>query len=91
MEEEKQTQKKRNKLSNIEVVLWLVLSVALLFSLAAEMFVPEHEVIYGVEGKKFFFAGYGFISCFAIIIFSKIVGVFLKRKENYYREIRHDE
>ena len=31
-----------------------------------------------------FFAIYGFIACYVIVYFSKLVGLWLKKKEDYY-------
>ncbi len=86
MAEEKQ--KKRGRKA---FIYWFIFILILAISVGVEFLIPEKKSVYGIDGERFFFAGYGFLSCAAIIIFSKIIGVFLKRKENYYKEIRHDE
>lgn len=58
-----------------------VLAVTVLLQLVVE--VHGH---FGVDGSFGFFAWYGFIACAVMILGSKLVGVFLKRKDTYYDE-----
>jgi hypothetical protein len=69
--------------------LLVVFIIALVATLIAELAVyPEKH--FGVGGIPFFYALIGFFSCFTIVFIAKIVEFFLKRKENYYKEVRHD-
>lgn len=56
--------------------------------LALELFVHHHAMI-GIDGTIFFNAWFGFISCAAIVIFSKGLGVLLKRRADYYDADAH--
>ena len=75
--------------------LWFGFMTILAASLIAGLFVHQHEY-FGIEHSFGFFAWYGFITCVGMVLFAKLLGVFLKRSENYYQtnqtdtEITHD-
>ena len=75
--------------------LWFGFITILAASLIAGLFVHQHEH-FGIEQSFGFFAWYGFITCVGMVLFAKLLGVFLKRSENYYQtnqtdtEITHD-
>lgn len=68
---------------------WIVFIISLIATLIAELSFYPHKH-FGIAGIPFFHALIGFLSFFAIVIVAKILGIFLKRKENYYKEVRHD-
>lgn len=75
-------------------IIWILFILALFASLVAEHFVPPHAPVDGVihiENKPYFYAWFGFASCFIIVIVSKFLGFFLKRREDYYREAKNDK
>jgi hypothetical protein len=78
------------KTSNTVKLAWTLFIIILLLSLGAESFMRPHSK-FGIEGVRFFHAWFGFVSCLIIILFSKFIGMFLKRKTDYYREIADDE
>ena len=39
---------------------------------------------FGLDGTLFFYSWYGFATCVAMVVFAKLLGVFLKRKDSYY-------
>ncbi len=39
-----------------------------------------------IDGTFGFYSWYGFITCVAMVLFAKGLGVFLKRKDTYYDE-----
>ena len=41
---------------------------------------------FGVDGWLGFGAVYGFLCCLAMVLFAKVLGWLLKRKEDYYQE-----
>ena len=41
---------------------------------------------FGIDGSFGFFAWFGFLSCIAVILVGKVLGVFLRRDEGYYRQ-----
>ncbi len=63
--------------------LWTWFAIILLATLIANAFVPLHGH-FGLDATPFFFAWYGFASCAAIVIFSKCLGLLLKRPQDYY-------
>lgn len=68
---------------------WVLFSITLLATLAAEFFIKPHAS-FGIDGTAFFHAWYGFLACAGIIVFSKAIGFLLKRKTDYYEGENHD-
>ena len=65
--------------------LWIGFIVVLALTVLADAFV-RHDAHFGVESTFGFAAWYGFLSCVGLILFAKLVGLFLKRPDDYYRE-----
>ena len=63
--------------------LWIIFIVILSVTVIAGLFVHQHES-FGIEDSFGFFAWYGFITCVAMVVFAKLLGLILKRPENYY-------
>ncbi|MDB2414267.1 hypothetical protein N9W34_00670 [Rickettsiales bacterium] len=78
----KKTKNSNSKIRPI-ILAWVLFIVILLLSLVAEHATHPH-VVFGIEDIPYFNAIFGFLSCVAIVLVSKILGVFLKKPENYY-------
>lgn len=63
--------------------LWVGFIVILILTVLAGLFVHQHES-FGIEDSVGFFAWYGFVTCVGMVVFAKLLGVILKRPENYY-------
>lgn len=63
--------------------LWVIFISILIMTVVAGLFVHQHEP-FGIEDSFGFFAWYGFFTCVAMVVFSKLLGIFLKRPEDYY-------
>ena len=63
--------------------LWMFFIAILTITVVAGLFVHQHES-FGIEDSVGFFAWYGFITCVGMVVFAKLIGVFLKRPEDYY-------
>lgn len=63
--------------------LWIIFIAVLVATVVAGLFVHQHEP-FGIEDSFGFFAWYGFITCVGMVIFAKLLGIILKRPENYY-------
>jgi len=63
--------------------LWMFFIAILLVTVVAGIFVHQH-VHFGIEDSFGFFAWYGFIACVGMVVFAKLLGIFLKRPEDYY-------
>ena len=63
--------------------LWGVFFAILLLTLVADLFIHQHQY-FKIDDSFGFFAWYGFITCVAMVLFAKLLGVFLKRPEHYY-------
>lgn len=70
--------------------LWLVFIAILLLTLIADLFVHQHQY-FGIEDSFGFYAWYGFVTCVVMILLAKLLGVFLKRPENYYQASSNKE
>lgn len=58
--------------------LWIVFVVILAASVTADVFVDRHGAAFG------FNAWYGFLSCVALVLIAKGLGLYLQRPEDYY-------
>ncbi len=64
-------------------MLWRVFIGILVPTVLADFFVRQHEH-FGIDDSFGFYAGYGFVSCVAMVLFAKLLGVFVKRRDTYY-------
>ena len=64
-------------------LLWRVFAAVLALSVAAQL-VVKVKGYFTVDGWFGFGAAYGFLACFAMVVFAKVLGRFLKREETYY-------
>jgi len=68
--------------------LWIAQFVILALALLPEFFVHHHahfsEQGIGIDSSWGFYAWYGFATCAAMVIGAKLIGLVLKRKDNYY-------
>lgn len=63
--------------------LWIG-GIALLVVVAVlDMAIHKHAY-FGVDGTFGFYSWYGFLTCVAMIVFAKVLGVILKRGDDYY-------
>jgi len=62
--------------------LWIVF-ISVLAALVV-LDVTRHEAHFTLEALFGFGAWFGFLSCVALIVFAKALGVFLKRPDTYY-------
>lgn len=71
-------------------LLWLAFAIILGLSVSAGFFVQQHAH-FGIEGSFGFYAWYGFISCVAMVVLAKLLGILLKRPEDYYQRPEDDD
>jgi len=64
-------------------LLWVSFALILAGTLAAELFIVRHG-LGGVDETPGFNAWYGFAACVALVVFSRLLGAFLKRPDTYY-------
>ena len=64
---------------------WIFFIIILVASLLLETIMTPHPY-FEFDGFTSFYAIFGFVSCVLIVLVSKFLGIFLKRKENYYEE-----
>ena len=65
--------------------LWRVFGVVLALTVAAGMFIGKHGY-FGLDASFGFHAWYGFITCVAMVVVAKLLGLLVKRPETYYRD-----
>ncbi|MFH1242980.1 MAG: hypothetical protein V1689_11540 [Pseudomonadota bacterium] len=63
--------------------LWIMLYVICGFTVIPDLFTHRHSY-FGLDAFFGFYPLLGFVSCAALILLSKLVGLILKVKENYY-------
>jgi hypothetical protein len=63
--------------------LWIAFIVILAVVVLADLFV-ERKSHFGVDATLGFGAWFGFASCIVLIVFAKGLGIFLKRRDDYY-------
>ena len=63
--------------------LWIMLYVICGLLVVPDFFTHTHTY-FGFDGFVGFYALLGFVSCAALILFSKLVALVLKEKEDYY-------
>lgn len=70
--------------------LWRIQVVILLLVVLPEFFIQRHAYFESlgihVDGSWGFYAWYGFLTCMAMVVGAKLLGTFLKRREDYYDE-----
>ena len=64
-------------------LLWWIFAAVLALSVAAQA-VLKVKGYFGVDGWFSFGAVYGFLACFLMVVFAKVLGRFVKRDEDYY-------
>lgn len=68
-----------------KTIFWLwrggLMMLALL--VMADFFIHAHPS-FGIDGTFGFYSWFGLLSCVAMVLFAKALGVFLKRKDSYY-------
>jgi len=72
-----------------------ILIIILLLTILVATFVSEghvqQHVVFGIEATPYFSAWFGFLTSVVIIFVSKFLGIFLKRKEDYYKDGAGDD
>ena len=63
--------------------LWIMLYIVCGLLVVPDFFTHRHPH-FGFDGFFGFYAFLGFVSCAVLILFSKLVGLVLKAKEDYY-------
>lgn len=64
-------------------MLWIVSSILLACLVLLDLAI-EHHPHFGIDGTFGFGAWYGFITCVAMVLFAKGLGLILKRPDTYY-------
>ena len=70
-------------------LLWRVFAAVLVLLVLAQAVIPI-KGYFGVDSWFGFGAAFGFLSCLAMVLFAKALGVVLKRDEDYYGEDSDD-
>ena len=69
--------------------LWILFGLVLAATVLLQLAIPV-KGYFGIDGWFGFGAGYGFLSCVAMVLVAKAMGLFLKRPEDYYGEGEDD-
>ncbi|KAA5607389.1 hypothetical protein F1188_01080 [Roseospira marina] len=63
--------------------LWWLFGAILVLNVVAELFVHLHPH-FELEGAFAFHAWFGFLGCVAMVVFARLLAMFLKRKDTFY-------
>ena len=63
--------------------LWIGTIIILALTVIAEIFVTLHPH-FKIESVFAFHAIYGFLACVIMVVFAKLLGFLIKRKDDYY-------
>lgn len=63
--------------------LWMIFIAILVLLLLPDFIIHQHAH-FGIEASFGFYAWYGFVTCVAMVVVAKLLGIFLKRKDTYY-------
>lgn len=63
--------------------LWVGAVIVLVLTVIAEFFIELHPH-FEIEALFGFHALYGFLACVAMVLFAKVLGFLIKRKDDYY-------
>ena len=66
-------------------IMWIGGIVLLVLTLLAEFLIPT-KGYFGLDDWPGFGAAFGFFTCLLMVVFAKLLGFFLKRREGYYAE-----
>ncbi|OYT27654.1 MAG: hypothetical protein B6U97_00640 [Candidatus Altiarchaeales archaeon ex4484_96] len=50
----------------------------------ADLLIPKHHIVVSWEALPGFYSIYGFLSCVLIVLVSKLLGIWLQKREEYY-------
>ena len=64
-------------------IFWRIGLLGLLILALLDLVIHTHDV-FGIDGSFGFYSWYGLLTCFLMIIFSRFLGTFLKRRDDYY-------
>ena len=70
-------------------LLWWLLWITCGLTVVAELFIHRHPH-FGIDGFFNFYSVMGFVGCAAMILVAKGLGVFLKRKDDYYGDLKEE-
>ena len=63
--------------------LWIVFITVLAVVALLDFAIHPHAE-FGLDGTTFFYSWYGFATCVGMVVFAKLLGIFLKREDTYY-------
>lgn len=63
--------------------LWIGFIGVLAVTALLDVVIHPHAA-FGLDGTLFFYSWYGFATCVGMVVFAKLLGIFLKREDTYY-------
>ena len=63
--------------------LWIIFIMVLIILFFCDLLI-DREAYFEIDQIFAFPSIYGFLSCVFLIVISKVIGIFLKRKDDYY-------
>ena len=66
-------------------LLWILFSALLTLLVLADFLIHPHG-LFGIDGTFGFYSWYGLLTCVAMVLLAKALGVLLKKPDSYYDE-----
>ena len=79
------SKQEKDLLRRPKTVFWVILLFLCVASVVPEFFLSR-KGYFGIDGILGFYALLGLISCVALVLLGNLLGLVLKRRENYYQE-----
>lgn len=83
--EKNNSQQENNLPRSLKTILWGILLFLCAASVVPEFFLTR-KGYFGIDGMLGFYALLGLTSCVALVLLGNLLGLVLKRRENYYQE-----
>ena len=64
-------------------LLWLIGAAILMVVTVGDVAVHGHAG-FGIDGSFAFYSWFGLVACVAMVLFAKVLGALLKRRDGYY-------
>lgn len=67
-------------------LLWGLFTCALILVVVAQLVIPAPKAYFSYDGEIWFYPLFGLLSSVALVLFSRILGFLLKRRETYWED-----
>lgn len=84
-DKENDSQQEKDVVQRPKNIFWVILLFLCVASVVPEFFLTR-KGYFGIDGMLGFYALLGLISCVVLVLVGNLLGLVLKRRENYYQD-----